>query len=87
MDLDRALLVILLTIGGVVLFNIILYLSTRRGNDVTTINMLRKAARRARNPWEDEDSALRELSEIVAGLQKKDEGDKSSDELTNNNDR
>jgi len=86
MDLDRALLVILLTIGGVVLFNIILYLSTRRGNDVTTINMLRKAARRARNPWEDEDSALRELSDIVAGLKAKDEEGKSSDELTNNND-
>ena len=68
MDMDRALLVICLTVGVVVLINIMIYLSLRRGNEVTTVDLMRKAARRARNPWQDEDSALQELSEIVAGL-------------------
>lgn len=68
MDLDRAFLVICLTIGAVILFNVIIYLSFRRGNEVTTIDLFRKAARQARNPWQDEDEALRELSEIVADL-------------------
>jgi hypothetical protein len=45
-----------------------IYLSLRRGNEVTTVDLMRKAARRARNPWQDEDEALQELSEIVAGL-------------------
>jgi hypothetical protein len=69
MDLDRAFLVIVLTVGAVILFNVIIYLSVRRGNEVTTIDLMRKAARRARNPWQDEDDALKELSEIVSGLQ------------------
>lgn len=68
MDSDRALLVICLTVGAVVLINIMIYLSLRRGNEVTAVDMLRKAARRARNPWQDEDDALQELSDIVAGL-------------------
>jgi hypothetical protein len=68
MDMDRALLVICLTVGAVVLINIMIFLSLRRGNEVTTVDMLRKAARRARNPWQDEDDALQELSDIVAGL-------------------
>lgn len=68
MDMDRALLVICLTVAVVVLINIMIYLSLRRGNEVTTVDLMRKAARRARNPWQDEDDALQELSEIVAGL-------------------
>jgi len=68
MDMDRALLVICLTVAVVVLINIMIYLSLRRGNEVTTVDLMRKAAQRARNPWQDEDDALQELSEIVAGL-------------------
>jgi hypothetical protein len=45
---------------------VILYLSFQRGDEVTTIDLLRKAARRARNPWQDEDDALRELSDLVS---------------------
>ena len=70
MDMDRALLVICLTVGVVILINVMIYLSLRRGNEVTTVDLFRKAAKRARNPWQDEDDALRELSDIVAGLQK-----------------
>ena len=69
MDLDRAFLVVCLTVGAVILFNVMIYLSLRRGNEVTTVDLMRNAARRARNPWKDEDDALQELSNIVAGLQ------------------
>lgn len=85
MDLDKALLVIILTVGAVILFNVMIYLSARRGNEVTTIDLMRKAARRARNPWQDEDDALQELSDIVSGL-KSVEGDAESAEDQSNND-
>ena len=85
MDLDKALLVIILTVGAVILFNVMIYLSARRGNEVTTIDLMRNAARRARNPWQDEDDALQELSDIVSGL-KSVEGDAESAEDQSNND-
>lgn len=68
MDLDRAFLVICITVFAVVAINIGIYLSVRRGDDVNTINMFRKAASRARDPWKDEDDALKELSNLVARL-------------------
>ena len=68
MDLDRATLVVCLTVAAVIAFNVMIYLSLRRGNEVTTVDLLRKAARRARNPWKDEDDALQELSDLVSGL-------------------
>lgn len=70
MDPNRVFLVICLTIVAVVAFNVIIYLSLRRGNEVNTIDMFRKAARRARDPWKDEDDALKELSNLVASLKK-----------------
>ena len=80
MDMDRASLVICLTVGVVILINVMIYLSLRRGNEVTTVDLFRKAAKRARNPWQDEDDALRELSDIVAGLQKNNEQTDSTKE-------
>jgi arginyl-tRNA synthetase len=70
MDLDRATLVVCLTVVGVIAFNVMIYLSMRRGNEVTTIDLMRKAAQRARNPWKDEEEALQELSDLVSGLKK-----------------
>jgi hypothetical protein len=72
MDPNRVFLVVCLTIGGVIAFNVMIYLSLRRGNEVNTVDMFRKAAKRARNPWKDEDVALKELSNLVAGLKKED---------------
>ena len=86
MDLDRALLVICLTVGAVILFNVMIYLSVRRGDEVTTINLMRKAARRARNPWQDEDDALQELSDIVSGFKSVEGDDESAEEQSNNDD-
>lgn len=87
MDMDRAFLIICLTVGAVVLFNVMIYLSLRRGNEVTTIDLLRKASRRARNPWQDEDEALQELSDLVAGLRTNREQSESKDEQEDPNDR
>ena len=86
MDLDRAVLVICLTVGAVILFNVMIYLSARRGNEVTTINLMRKAARRARNPWQDEDDALQELSDIVSGFKSVDGDAESAEEQRDNDD-
>jgi len=72
MDPNRVFLVVCLTIVGVIAFNVMIYLSLRRGNEVNTVDMFRKAAKRARNPWKDEDVALKELSNLVAGLKKED---------------
>jgi hypothetical protein len=69
MDFDRAFLVVCLTVAAVIAFNVMIYLSLRRGNEVTTIDLMRKAARRARNPWKDEDDALKELANLVSDLQ------------------
>lgn len=68
MDLDRAFLVICLTVAAVVALNVMIYLSLRRGNEVTTVDLVRKAARRVRNPWKDEDDALKELADLVSNL-------------------
>ena len=87
MDLDRAFLVICLTVGAVILFNVMIYLSLRRGNEVTTVDLMRNAARRARNPWKDEDDALQELSDIVAGLRSDSENADSNQEKNLDDDR
>jgi len=87
MDLDRAFLVVCLTVGAVILFNVMIYLSLRRGNEVTTVDLMRNAARRARNPWKDEDDALQELSEIVAGLRSDSENADPTQEINLDDDR
>jgi hypothetical protein len=73
MDIDRVTLVVCLTVAAVIAFNVMIYLSLRRGNEVTTVDLMRKAAQRARNPWKDEDDALQELSDLVSDLKEKPE--------------
>lgn len=85
MEMDRALLVVCLTVGAVILFNVMIYLSLRRGKGVTSVDLMRRAAQRARNPWQDEDDALRELSEIVSGLRSGKE-ENPPEETENNHD-
>ncbi|UCH59194.1 MAG: hypothetical protein JSV61_13370 [Anaerolineales bacterium] len=70
MDPGKAGLVICLTLFIVIGINAAIYASIRRGNTVGQIELLRKAAKRARNPWEDEDEALKELSKRVSELRK-----------------
>ena len=68
MDPNRAFLIVCLTVSAVIFFNVMIYLSLRRRNETTTIDLMRKAARRARDPWKDEADALQELSNLVSGL-------------------
>lgn len=83
MDLDRAFLVVCLAVAAVIAINVMIYLSVRRGNEVTTIDLMRKAARRVRNPWKDEDDALQELSDLVSDLKSVPREPKEEDDLKN----
>lgn len=83
MDLDRAFLVVCLIVAAVIALNVMIYLSLRRGNEITTIDLMRKAARRARNPWKDEDDALKELANLVSDLQSDKQEPEAADEQTN----
>ncbi|MBE9474476.1 MAG: hypothetical protein IMY85_06260 [Chloroflexi bacterium] len=83
MDLDRAFLVVCLTVAVVIAINVMIFLSLRRGNEVTTIDLMRKAARRARNPWKDEDEALKELANLVSDLQSDKQEPEAVDDQTN----
>jgi hypothetical protein len=71
MDTDRALLVVCITIFAVILLNVAIYVSVTRGKSNSTvgqIELLRRAARTARSPWEKENQDLQELSRRVADL-------------------
>lgn len=74
-DLGRAALIVGVTLIVVVLINVIIYYSASGKRSSQQIDMLRQAARRARNPWEPEDKALEELSRRVAALKKPGEGE------------
>jgi hypothetical protein len=83
MDIDRAFLVICLTMAAVIALNVMIFLSLRRGNEVTTIDLMRRATRRARNPWKDEDDALKELANLVADLKSDNQEQTTTDEPAN----
>lgn len=68
MNLDKAALVILITLFAVIAFNAILFLSLRRRNDSNQIEMLRRTGERLRQPWQKEEEAMQELSKRVADL-------------------
>lgn len=69
MDPNRVLLVICLTLFIVVGINASIYALIRRGDAFHQIDLFRKAASQARDPWQREDQALEELSALVAELQ------------------
>jgi hypothetical protein len=80
-DLGRAALVVGVTLIVVVLINVIIYYSAAGKRSSQQIDLLRQAARRARNPWEPEDKALEELSRRVAALKKPDQSETEEDKL------
>lgn len=47
-----------------------LYAGMRRRGDLGQIDLIRKAAKRTQNPWQPEDTQLKELSTRVAKLRK-----------------
>jgi hypothetical protein len=68
---EKVTLVIGLTLLIVIGANVVLYFAFRDRSLPHQIDLFRKAAKRARNPWQDEDDALGELANLVAKLDKK----------------
>ena len=66
---EKVTLVIGLTLIIVIGANVILYFAVRDRSLPHQIELFRRAARRARNPWQDEDDALGELSDLVSKLE------------------
>ena len=66
---EKVTLVIGLTLIIVIGVNVILYFAVRDRSLPHQIELFRRAARRARNPWQDEDDALGELSDLVSILE------------------
>lgn len=83
-DTGKAFLVIGLTILGVILVNVAIYYSVRGRGTIQQIEFLRKAVGQTRNPWELEDTALKELSEMVSQLKEKPNGTAQEDESAEN---
>ena len=80
MDIDRATIVICLTLFIIIGINAAIYASFRRGTQSTTVDLLRKAAKRARDPWKVEDHALQELSDLTSQFRgDTDEGNKNAE--------
>lgn len=70
---EKVTLVIGLTLIIVIGVNVILYFAVRDRSLPHQIELFRRAARRARNPWQDEDDALGELSDLVSKLEKREQ--------------
>jgi hypothetical protein len=70
-DPGKVMLVIGLTLLIVIGVNVLIYFSVTRKGTIGQIELMRRAANQARNPWEVEDNSLSELSKLVADLQKK----------------
>ena len=68
MDIERAALVICLTLFVVIGINAAIYVSFRKGEGVKQVDLFRQAFKTARQPWKSEDDSLKELSELVSEL-------------------
>lgn len=81
MDPVKTIIVICVTLFIVIGINAAIYVALKRGNEVGQIELLRKAAQTARNPWRVEEEALKELSSRVSKIreQQKSEGEKADD--------
>lgn len=71
MDYSKAFLVVFVTILIVIVINAAIFASVTRKNSVGQIELLRKAASRAKDPWQPENENLSELSRLVKNLQEK----------------
>lgn len=68
MTIERGWVLACLIIGAVVAINVGLMYSLLSGGARQQWEILRKAARRARDPWQEEDRDLEELHRRVLGL-------------------
>jgi hypothetical protein len=68
MDIERAALVICLTLFVVIGINAAIYVSFRKGEGVKQVDLFRQAFKTVRQPWKSEDDSLKELSDLVSEL-------------------
>jgi hypothetical protein len=75
MDPGKAALVICVTLFIVIGVNAAIYMSFKSKNTTGQIELLRRAAKRARDPWEQENADLKELSQRVSELKERKKDD------------
>ena len=75
MDYSKLILVACLVIFIVVGANGMIYLMVRRDRSAGAISLFRQASHKARNPWQEEDENLKELSRRVSELKEKGQND------------
>lgn len=81
MDLQKALLVIGITLVIVIIFNLAIYVAVkRRDGQVGEIELFGRVLKKARDPWRDEKENLEALSKRVANLQRKDHNESINDD-------
>jgi hypothetical protein len=68
MDPNKAFLVCCITLFLVIGINAAIYVSVSRKNTVGQIELMRRAASQARNPWGKEDKDLQELAGRVSRI-------------------
>lgn len=74
MDSQKAFIVIGITLVIVILLNLAIYAAViRRKDRVGEVDLIRRAMKRARDPWKNEKADLQALSKRVAELQGKDQ--------------
>ena len=71
MDKIQGFLIVGLILFLVILLNLAIYFGYARKNSKNEFHYLQQTMKRARNPWEEEDASLVELSRLVATLQAK----------------
>jgi len=76
MNVEKATLVISITLILVIIVNAAIYVAVKRRKTTGQIKLLQRAAKKARDPWGDENAKLEELSRRVAELRGDEETEK-----------
>jgi len=80
MENDKLFWVLCLTLLLVVGLNILIYVALKGKKTESMVEVLRRLSKGVRNPWEAEDAALSELSELVADLKSENNVERKSEE-------
>jgi hypothetical protein len=70
LDFSRAFLIVAIALVVVILFNVGIYYGYARKNSRNEFKDMINVVKLARNPWEEEDNNLKELSQRVEDLKK-----------------
>jgi hypothetical protein len=70
MEPTKIILVVCITMAAVAIVNAALIAAFRRGNEAGQIELLKRAVRRSRQPWQPEDDSLSELAKRVEELKR-----------------